>query len=108
MKAGAPRRSEDPEPSSGETTDNAARKSGLSLNEWVGRLMGDNARDSAGADEAFTEPSTPAYQAPRPVADETERPADPTRSAESRQALAVNGIERSVDEVIERIDAGER
>src|SRR5262249_47238086 len=70
--------------------------------------------DEAG-DDAFSAPAAPAYQPPRSgeaevgrVAQAIERLSDRIDTAETRQALAITGVERSVRQVIERIDAAER
>jgi localization factor PodJL len=114
MTAGAPQRSGNLEPFSRDIAEDLARRSGLSLNEWVGRLMADGPEDATTQDY-FTEPATPAYQTPTPPGDEVgrvtqaiERLSDRIESAENRQALAVTEVERSVREVIQRIEAAER
>ena len=102
-----------------------ARRSGLSLNEWVARLMAEGPEDATSQDyfsqptpSYFEEPRAAAqarYEAPGHPADEVgrvtqalERLSDRIESAENRQALAIAGVERSVREVIGRIDAAER
>jgi localization factor PodJL len=102
-----------------------ARRSGLSLNEWVARLMAEGPEDATSQDY-FSQPAPSYLEAPRAAAqpryeaaghpaDEVgrvtealERLSDRIGSAESRQALAIAGVERSVREVIGRLDAGER
>ncbi|HEY3800697.1 MAG TPA: peptidoglycan-binding protein [Caulobacteraceae bacterium] len=117
-----------------------ARRSGLSLNEWVSQLMAEGPEDATSQEffgqpaPAYAEPQRqhvapryevanprdggPRYDAARyePPRDEEvgrvtaalERLSDRIENAESRQALAIAGVERSVREVIARIDAGER
>jgi localization factor PodJL len=101
-----------------------ARRSGLTLNEWVSRLMAEGPEDATSQDY-FTQPTSyveaprqaaaPRYETIGHPADEVgrvtqaiERLSDRIEGAESRQALAIAGIERSVREIIGRIDAGER
>jgi localization factor PodJL len=102
-----------------------ARRSGLSLNEWVSRLMAEGPEDATSQDY-FGQPSASYVEAPRGAAESryeaVEHPADEVarvtqalqrlsdriESAENRQALAIGGIERSVRDVIGRLDAGER
>jgi len=102
-----------------------ARRSGLSLNDWVARLMAEGPEDATSQDY-FSQPAPSYFEAPRGAAEpryETmghpadevgrvtqalERLSDRIESAENRQALAVAGVERSVREVIGRIDAAER
>jgi len=102
-----------------------ARRSGLSLNEWVTRLMAEGPEDATSQDY-FTQGAPSYYEAPRAAAqpryeaighpaDEVgrvtqalERLSDRIGSAENRQALAIAGVERSVREVIGRIDSAER
>jgi localization factor PodJL len=102
-----------------------ARRSGLSLNEWVSRLMAEGPEDATSQDY-FSQSSTPYIEAPRPTAEPRyeamnhpadeigrvtqamERLSDRIESAENRQALAISGIERSVREVIGRMESAER
>src|SRR5579872_498205 len=118
MTAGAPRSARMVDPESREMAEDLARRAGMSLNEWLARLMADGPEDATSQDY-FAQPPTsyldPPRGAPAPAADEVRRVADALErlsdrieSAESRQALAIAGIERSVREVIGRIDAGER
>ena len=102
-----------------------ARRSGLSLNEWVSRLMAEGPEDATSQDyfsqssanyiEAPRVTAEPRYEAVDHPADEVarvtralERLSDRIESAENRQALAISGIERSVRDVIGRLDVGER
>jgi localization factor PodJL len=103
-----------------------ARRSGLSLNEWVSRLMAEGPEDATSQDyfsqssQNYSETpraaaAQPRYEAVEHPADEVgrvtqalERLSDRIASAENRQALAIAGVERSVREVIGRIDAAER
>ena len=125
MAAGAPKGSRYVDPASRQMAEDLARRSGLSLNEWVARLMADGPEDATSQDY-FTQPATSYFEEPRPAAqpryeaaghpaDEVgrvtqalERLSDRIESAENRQALAIAGVERSVREVIGRIDATER
>jgi localization factor PodJL len=102
-----------------------ARRSGLSLNEWVSRLMAEGPEDATSQDY-FSQSSANYIEAPRAAAESryeaVEHPADEVarvtqalqrlsdriESAENRQALAIGGIERSVRDVIGRLDADER
>jgi len=102
-----------------------ARRSGLSLNEWVSRLMAEGPEDATSQDY-FSQGSANYVEAPRADAasryEAVDHPADEVsrvtqalerlssriESAENRQALAISGIERSVRDVIGRLDAGER
>jgi localization factor PodJL len=97
----------------------------MSLNEWVSRLMTEGPEDATSQDD-FGQPRTryleeprmsaePRYQTLGHPADEIsrvtqaiERLSERIATAENRQALAISGIERSVREVIERLDATER
>jgi localization factor PodJL len=101
-----------------------ARRSGLSLNDWVSRLMAEGPEDATSQDYFSQSPNY--IEAPRAQAqsrfEAVDHPADEVsrvtqalerlssriESAENRQALAISGIERSVRDVIGRIDAGER
>jgi localization factor PodJL len=103
-----------------------ARRSGMSLNEWLNRLMADQAVEDATSHDYFAPSSSSFLEASRPaaaprieaaaqpsedvvrVAQALERLTDRIESAEGRQALAIAGVERSVREVISRIDSGER
>lgn len=125
MAAGAPKSSRYVDPASRQMAEDLARRSGLSLNEWVARLMAEGPEDATSQDY-FTQGAPSYYEAPRAAAepryeaighpaDEVgrvtealERLSDRIESAENRQALAIAGVERSVREVIGRIDAAER
>jgi localization factor PodJL len=125
MTAGAPRNARYMEASSRETAEDLARRSGMTLNEWVSRLMAEGPEDATSQDY-FTQSSTnyvaqprdagtPRYEAVGHPADEVsrvtqaiERLSDRIATAESRQALAISSVERSVREVITRIDSAER
>ena len=128
MTAGAPRSARPVDPASRELAEDLARRSGLTLNEWLARLMADEGPEDATSQDYFTQGPSTYMQSPRPAApappryealghpaDEVgrvtqalERLSDRIETAESRQALAIAGVERSVREVISRIDAAER
>jgi localization factor PodJL len=129
MAAGIPRSARYVDPASRQMAEDLARRSGLSLNEWVARLMAEGPEDATSQDY-FSQPAPgyldaprsapygatqPRYEAVGHPADEVgrvttaiERLSDRIETAESRQALAIAGIERSVREVIARIDSAER
>ena len=125
MASGVPKSSRYVDPASRQMAEDLARRSGLSLNEWVTRLMAEGPEDATSQDY-FTQGAPSYYEAPRAAAepryeaighpaDEVgrvtqalERLSDRIGSAENRQALAIAGVERSVREVIGRIDAAER
>ncbi len=125
MTAGGPRNARYVDPTSREMAEDLARRSGLSLNEWVARLMAEGPEDATsqdyftqGARQAYVEtPRTPPgrYETATHPSDEVgrvtsaiERLSERIEGAESRQALAIAGIERAMREMIDRIDAGER
>jgi len=126
MTAGAPRNARFMDASSRETAEDLARRSGMTLNEWVSRLMAEGPEDATSQDyfsQSSTnyvasprgEADTPRYEAVGHPADEVgrvtqaiERLSDRIATAENRQALAIASVERSVREVISRIDAAER
>ena len=125
MTAGAPRNARYMDASSRETAEDLARRSGMTLNEWVARLMAEGPEDATSQDY-FNQSSTnyvaqprdvgtPRYEAVVHPADEIgrvtqaiERLSDRIATAESRQALAISSVERSVRDVISRIDSAER
>jgi localization factor PodJL len=126
MAAGVPKSSRYVDPASRQMAEDLARRSGLSLNEWVARLMAEGPEDATSQDY-FTQGAPSYYEAPRAAAAEPryetvghpadevgrvtqalERLSDRIESAENRQALAIAGVERSVREVIGRIDVAER
>ncbi len=124
MTAGAPRNARYMDASSRETAEDLARRSGMTLNEWVSRLMADGPEDATSQDY-FNQSSSsyaaqprdagsPRYETSHPadeiarVSQAIERLSDRISTAESRQALAIASVERSVREVIGRIDAAER
>ncbi len=118
MTAGAPRSARPVDPASRELAEDLARRSGLSLNEWLARLMADEGPEDATSQDYFTQPArapTQRYEtASHPsddvgrVAQALERLSDRIESAENRQAMAIAGVERSVREVISRMDVAER
>jgi localization factor PodJL len=126
MAGGIPRNARHVDPASRQMAEDLARRSGLSLNEWVARLMAEGPEDATSQDyfsqsasanyvEAPRAEAQPRYEAVDHPADEVarvtqalERLSHRIESAENRQALAIAGIERSVRDVIGRIDAGER
>ena len=126
MTAGAPRSARQVDPASRELAEDLARRSGLTLNEWLARLMADEGPEDATSQDYFAQasanyvpvprtPAAPRYETAGHPADEVgrvtqalERLSDRIETAESRQALAIAGVERSVREVIARIDAAER
>jgi localization factor PodJL len=117
--------------SSRETAEDLARRSGMTLNEWVSRLMADgpedatsqyyfnqapnnyaaHPRDAGSAQGAgssrYEVASHPSDEVGR-VSQAIERLSDRIATAENRQALAISSVERSVRDVIARIDAAER
>jgi len=125
MTAGGPRSARYVDPTSRELAEDLARRSGLSLNEWVSRLIAEGPEDATSQDY-FSQPMPPNYvETPRPsptryetvnhpvdevgrVTGAIDRLSERIESAESRQALAIAGIESAVREVISRIDAAER
>jgi len=125
MAGGVPRNARNVDPASRQMAEDLARRSGLSLNEWVSRLMAEGPEDAISQDY-FAQSSANYIEAPRGAepsryeavdhpADEVarvtqalQRLSDRIESAENRQVLAIAGIERSVRDVIGRLDAGER
>jgi localization factor PodJL len=125
MTSGAYKSARYLDPTSRQAAEDLARRSGMTLNEWVSRLMAEGPEDATSQDY-FTQGSPNFMEAPRStanaryetyshpadevgrVADAIERLSDRIESAESRQALAIAGVERSVRDVIARIDAAER
>jgi len=124
MTAGAPRNARYMDASSRETAEDLARRSGMTLNEWVSRLMADGPEDATSQDY-FSQSSSnyvaqsrdvaPRYETAGHPADEIgrvsqaiERLSDRIATAESRQALAISSVERSVREVIGRLESAER
>jgi localization factor PodJL len=111
--------------SSRETAEDLARRSGMTLNEWVSRLMADGPEDATSQDY-FNQSSSNYAAQPRDagaaryeaaghpldeigrVTQAIERLSDRIATAESRQALAIASVERSVRDVISRIDSAER
>ncbi|MFI4975960.1 MAG: peptidoglycan-binding protein [Caulobacterales bacterium] len=107
-----------------------ARQSGLSLNEWLVRMMADEGPEDATSQESLAERHSIYSDAARPsalaridaaktsatanvegawwAAQALERLTDRIETAESRQFQAIAGVEQSVRGVIERIDAAER
>ena len=127
MTAGAPRNARYMDASSRETAEDLARRSGMTLNEWVARLMAEGPEDATSQDY-FNQSSTNYVAQPRDVGtpryEAVVHPADDIgraltqaierlrrtgiATAESRQALAIASVERSVRDVISRIDSAER
>ena len=125
MTSGAYKSARYLDPTSRQAAEDLARRSGMTLNEWVSRLMAEGPEDATSQDY-FNQSSgnyvaqprdavSPRYETAGHPADELarvsqaiERLSDRIATAESRQALAIAGVERSVREVITRIDSAER
>src|SRR5271168_4674559 len=105
MAGGAPKIARNVDPASRQMAEDLARRSGLSLNEWVSRLMAEGPEDATSQDY-FSQGSANYVEAPRADAasryEAVDHPADEVsrvtqalerlssriESAENRQALA--------------------
>src|SRR5580658_7521811 len=108
MSSGAYKSARYLDPTIRQAAEDLARRSGMTLNEWVSRLMAEGPEDATSQDY-FTQGSPNYMEAPRNtanaryetyshpadevgrVADAIERLSDRIESAESRQALAIAG-----------------
>src|ERR1700741_4956427 len=131
MTAGAPWSVKEINPKAREVAKDHARRSGMTLGEWLNRVIledeeagGDVAAPEA-APYAAPEPPPRAFaEAPRPrlvsetpaprndelarVAHALDRLTDRLEASETRTGLAVSSIEHSVRQAVARIEASER
>ncbi|MBS0410995.1 MAG: SEL1-like repeat protein [Proteobacteria bacterium] len=130
MSAGAPRHQKGLDPKSREVAADLARRSGLSLSEWVDRLLADDGPEDAISQDYFAQGSgdtayleTPRHdrgapsriEIPEHPADEVGRVAQALdrlsqriEAAEHRSTLAISGVDQTVRGVLSRLEAAER
>jgi localization factor PodJL len=127
MSAGAPWSVKGIDPKAREVAKDHARRSGMTLGEWLNRVILDD--DSAAAprepeDYAAPEPMRAFAKAPRPrlvaenpaprpdelarIAHALDRLTDRIEASETRTGLAISGVEHSVRQAVARIEAAER
>ena len=119
MTAGAPWSVKGINPKAREIAKDHARRSGMTLGEWLNRVI---LEDEAAA-EAPPEPLRPRAEAPRPrlvpppaareaelarVAESLERLTERLEASETRTGLAVSGVEHAVRQALARIETAER
>jgi len=130
MSAGAPRHHKGLDPKSREVAADLARRSGLSLSEWVDRLLAEDGPEDAISQDYFAQGSgdaayleTPRHDRGAPSRIEiSEHPADEVgrvaqaldrlsqriEAAEHRSTLAISGVDQTVRGVLSRLEAAER
>ena len=130
MSAGAPKHHKGLDPKSREVAQDLARSSGLSLAEWVDRLLADDGPEDAisqdyfaatASDTAYVEtprrdraapsrievPEHPADEVGR-VAQALDRLSQRIEAAEQRSTLAISGVDQTVRGVLSRLENAER
>ncbi len=130
MSAGAPKHHKGLDPKSREVAADLARQSGLSLSEWVDRLLSDDGPEDAISQDYFAPtPGDTAYletprgdraapsriEVPEHPADEVGRVAQALdrlsqriEAAEHRSTLAISGVDQTVRGVLSRLESTER
>lgn len=127
MSAGAPWSVKGIDPKAREVAKDLARRSGMTLGEWLNRvILEDDVPEDVTSEEHFTDrPYRAAVEAARPrlvssqaapsrtddmarVAYALDRLTDRIEASETRTGLAITGVEHSVRQAVARIEAGER
>jgi localization factor PodJL len=130
MTSGAPWSVKGIDPKAREVAKDLARRSGMTLGEWLNRvILEDEGPEEVTSEDQFTDRSTrsyfqtaragddvPArYEAPEHPADEVarvvtafDRISARLEEAETRTGMAIAGVEHSVREALARIESGER
>ncbi len=129
MSAGAPKHHKGLDPKSREVAQDLARSSGLSLAEWVDRLLADDGPEDAISQDYFAATGDTAYvetprrdraapsriEVPEHPADEVGRVAQALdrlsqriEAAEQRSTLAISGVDQTVRGVLSRLENAER
>ncbi|WP_334161964.1 peptidoglycan-binding protein [Phenylobacterium sp.] len=129
MTAGAPWSVKGIDPKAREVAKDLARRSGMTLGEWLNRvILEDDVPEDVTSEDHFSdrapraafEPAKPRLVASTPqpsasraddlarVAYALDRLTDRIESSETRTSLAISGVEHSVRAAVARIEAGER
>lgn len=127
MSAGAPRHFKGLDPRSREVAADLARRSGLSLSEWVDRLLSDEGPEDAISQDYFASADTyldtprsdraapSRMEIPQHPADEVgrvtaalDRLSARIEAAEHRSTLAISGVDQTVRGMLQRLDSAER
>lgn len=124
MSAGAPWSVKGIDPKAREVAKDLARRSGMTLGEWLNRvILEDDLPEDVTAEAQFAErlhrmsqtPKLPpklSLVAPAPdlarIASALDRVTDRIEASETRTELAIHGVEHSVRQALARIAAGER
>ncbi|MBL8772303.1 MAG: SEL1-like repeat protein [Phenylobacterium sp.] len=123
MSAGAPWSVKGIDPKAREVAKDLARRSGMTLGEWLNRvILEDDIPDEITVESQFGErlsrmaeeprlrpvPSAPPQPELAGVAAALDRLTDRIEASETRTGLAINGIEHSVRQALARIEASER
>ena len=128
MSAGAPWSVKGIDPKAREVAKDLARRSGMTLGEWLNRvILEDDIPEDVTSEDHFTaeRPQRAFPEAPKPrlvasqpgaarvddlgrIAYALDRLTDRIESSETRTGLAISGVEHSVRQAMARIDTGER
>ncbi|HEY8574431.1 peptidoglycan-binding protein [Phenylobacterium sp.] len=127
MSAGAPWSVKGIDPKAREVAKDLARRSGMTLGEWLNRvILEDDVPEDVTSEDHFTDrPQRASAEAPRPrlvssqpapsrtddmarIAYALDRLTDRIEASETRTGLAISGVEHSVRAAVARIEAGER
>jgi len=107
MTAGAPWSVKGIDPKAREVAKHHARRSGMTLGEWLNRVILEDEAAAAGGDYAAPDPLRSGEELAR-VAGALDRLTDRMEAAETRTGLAISGVEHSVRQALARIDVADR
>lgn len=127
MSAGAPWSVKGIDPKAREVAKDLARRSGMTLGEWLNRvILEDDVPEDVTSEDHFTDrPQRMSTEAPRPrlvssqaapprgddlarIAFALDRLTDRIEASETRTGLAISGVEHSVRQAVARIETAER
>jgi localization factor PodJL len=108
MSAGAPWSVKGIDPKAREVAKDLARRSGMTLGEWLNRIILEDDAPEGLAGEPLPAPRIVAGGDVDRVAQALERLADRLEASETRTGLAITGVEHSVRQAVARIDTTER
>jgi localization factor PodJL len=125
MSVGAPWSVKGIDPKAREVAKDLARRSGMTLGEWLNRvILEDEVPEDVASEDSFERAARAMVDPPRPrlvssgpgvrlddlsrVAHALDRLTDRIEASETRTGLAISGVEHSVRKAVARIDSAER